>query len=320
MALVPAGRASAWTLAYHDPLLVPATGKPFSCPDPSVTYAVAPATGYVLVCTSAYERNAFPIYLSQDLIHWQPDGFVFPHGHQPRWAVHSGGGSGGRYWAPEINRVGDRWVIYFAAEYNAKKIDLEVPGDGRLKPRTMVIGYATATSLQGPWRSGVLHYRGQFNNVSAERESLGPAIDPSAVEDPSTGTLYLFWADESAQIWAGELSPDGTTLDPQIHLVLRTGEPFDCDPRDHHCTPTASATCSTAGVAPGTPATTSASRPRPNHSARSSRSHSRSSNRATASTAPATPRTRSTGRTGTPTSCTTQGPNRATSASPRSAI
>jgi beta-xylosidase len=188
------------------------------------------------VCTSAYQRNAFPIYLSQDLVHWRPAGFVFPHGHQPWWAVQSGRGSGGRYWAPEINRIGDRWVIYFSTEYDAAKIDLQVPGHGRLEPATMVIGYATSTSLAGPWHTGVLHYRGQFNATGGERESLGPAIDPSAVEDPSTGRLYLFWADESRQIWAGELSPDGMTLDPQIQLVLRTSEPFECDPRDHHCT------------------------------------------------------------------------------------
>jgi arabinan endo-1,5-alpha-L-arabinosidase len=235
--LLPAAVASAWTLSYHDPLRSPKTGKPFSCPDPSVTSAPEPGGGYVLICTSAYDRNALPIYTSRDLVHWRPDGFVFPHGHQPWWAVPSSPhGPKGRYWAPEIYRIGDRWMVYFAAVYNAAKINLDVPASGRLTPRTMVIGAAWATSLRGPWHSAVLHYRGQFNAVNSERESAGPAIDPSVVQDPSTGQLYLFWSDQSTEIWAGELSADGTKLDDQIRLVLRTSEPFECDPRDHHCT------------------------------------------------------------------------------------
>jgi arabinan endo-1,5-alpha-L-arabinosidase len=236
-ALLPAGAAAAWTLRYHDPLRSPTSGRPFSCPDPSVTDSPQPGGGYILVCTSGYSKNAFPIYTSHDLVHWLPDGFVFPHGHQPWWAVPSAAhGPQGRYWAPELYRIEGRWVVYFAAVYNAAKIDLPVPGSGRLTPRTMVVGVAWANSLRGPWHSSVLHYRGQFNNVSAEPESPGPAIDPSVVADPSTGQLYLFWSDQSTEIWAGALSADGTKLDGPISLVLRTSEPFECDPSDHHCT------------------------------------------------------------------------------------
>ena len=236
--LVPAAPASASPLRYHNPLRSPRTGKPFSCADPDVADAVAPKTGYVLVCTSGQDRDAIPIYRSQDLVHWRPDGFVFPHGHQPWWALASSvhGGPQGFYWAPEIYYIAGRWVIYFAAPYNAAKIDLEVPGAGRLPRRTIVIGDAWATSLQGPWHSAVLHYRGQFNAVDAQQEGPGPAIDPSVVQDPSTGQLYLFWSDRSTEIWAGALSADGLTLDPQIGRVLRTSEPFECDPRSRHCT------------------------------------------------------------------------------------
>ena len=236
LVLAPAAVASAWTLRYHNPLRDPKTGKPFSCPDPDVIYAPARDARYFLVCTSAFASNAIPIYASQDLVHWRPDGFVFPHGHQPWWAVKSGPGSRGQFWAPEIYQIDHRWVVYFAAEYDRAKLDLQVPGSGRLGPRTMVVGDAWAPSLRGPWHSAVLHYRGQFNAVSSEREGPGPAIDPSVVQDPGTGRLYLFWADRSTQIWAGELAASGLTLDPQIHLVLRATEPFDCDPRDHHCT------------------------------------------------------------------------------------
>jgi arabinan endo-1,5-alpha-L-arabinosidase len=237
LVLAPAAAASASSLSYHDPLRDPKTGLPLSCPDPSVTSAPAPSTGYDLVCTSGFNRDAFPIYVSQDLVHWQAAGFVFPHGHQPWWAVHSTGHpKGGRFWAPEINRIAGQWVIYFAAEYNAARLNLQIPGHGRLKPNSMMIGYATATSIAGPWHTGVLHYAGQFNDVSTQREDLVPAIDPSLVQDPATGLLYLFWSDQPTQIWAGALSPSGTTLEPQVHRVLRVSAPFECDPRDHHCT------------------------------------------------------------------------------------
>jgi arabinan endo-1,5-alpha-L-arabinosidase len=235
--LAPAAIASAWSLSYHNPLQNLKTGKPLSCPDPSVTYAPTPALSYALVCTSGFNSNAVPIYVSRDLVHWRADGFVFPHGHQPWWAVHSNGGpKGGRYWAPEINRLDGQWIIYFAAEYNAAKLDLRIPGHGRMADGRMMIGYATATSLAGPWKTGVLHYAGQFNDVSSEREDLVPAIDPSLLTDPSTGQLYLYWSDQPHQIWVGELSPSGTTLEPQIRRVLQVSEPFECDPRDHHCT------------------------------------------------------------------------------------
>jgi beta-xylosidase len=235
--LAPATAASAWTLSYHNPLRNPKTGGPLSCPDPSVTYAPTPVISYVLVCTSGFDSDAFPIYTSPDLVHWRADGFVFPHGHQPGWAIHSTGGpAGGRYWAPEIDRIDGRWVVYYAAEYNAAKLVLRIPGHGRMAPGRMMIGYATATSLAGPWRTGVLHYAGQFNNLSSEAEPLVPAIDPSIVEDPSTDQLYMFWSDQPNQIWAGELSPSGTTMEPQVREVLHVSEPFECDPRDHSCT------------------------------------------------------------------------------------
>jgi len=234
--LTPAGVASAWTLSYHDPLRSAATGKPLPCPDPSVVSAPSVNARYLLVCTSAFARNAIPIYSSPDLVHWRPDGFVFPHGHEPWWAVESGRGSRGQFWAPEMYRIDGRWVVYFAAEYNAARLTLRIPGLGRVAPGTMVVGDAWSRTLHGRWHSAILHYRGELNAVSSARENRGPAIDPSVVEDPGTGGLYLFWADRPTHIWAGELSPTGLSLDPQIHPVLTADEPFDCDPSDHHCT------------------------------------------------------------------------------------
>ena len=236
LALATTGAAAAWTLHYRNPLRNPRTGKPFSCADPFVAGVPAPGTGYVLVCTLS-KRDALPIYLSPDLVHWRADGFVFPRGHQPWWArTSTGRGSGGRFWAPEIYYRQGRWIVYFAAQYNAAKLHLQIPGGGPLANGTMILGDAWSNSLRGPWHTAVLHYRGQFNGLSPQPESPGAAIDPSVVQDPTTGELYLFWSDQSHQIWAGALSADGLTLGDQVQMVLHVGQSFECDPTSHHCT------------------------------------------------------------------------------------
>lgn len=189
------------------------------------------------MCTSGLDRDAFPIYTSPDLVHWEPDGYVFPRGHEPWWSVTSTGrGSGGRFWAPELDRIDDRWVVYFAAEDNAARLRLQVPGGATVPTGRLVIGFGAATSLAGPWRTGVLHFAGQLPSAVGVPEPAFPAIDPGVVENPATSQIYMFWADEPNQIWAGQLGAGGTTLKPPVYRVLRTTEPFECDPRDHHCT------------------------------------------------------------------------------------
>jgi GH43 family beta-xylosidase len=191
---------------------------------------------YFLVCTSDNARNTFPIWMSEDLVHWYPNGYVFPYGHQPFWAVPSDGRSHtGLFWAPSIYRIQNRWVVYFAAQYNAASHAL---GAAALKPGTMVVGVATATSLAGPWQTKILHYPGQFNavNARAQQEIAGGDIDPGVVQDPRNGHLYLFWAQQREQIWEGALSPDGMTLSPNVRVAIGVSEPWECDPFSHKCT------------------------------------------------------------------------------------
>lgn len=197
-------------------------GALLSCPDPSVTSANAGHWRYYLVCTSGHQANAFPVRGSDDLRHWHLITFVFPHGKQPWWALRSPKGA---YWAPSIYRIGGRWVVYFAAEYNRHKIHLLVAG---APAAPWVIGVATATSLRGPWRSRILHYRGQFNKAADEQEYAGGVIDPSMVQDPVTGQRYLFWAEQASSIWAAKLSPDGLTLDTQVHEVMWAQPGWEC--------------------------------------------------------------------------------------------
>jgi beta-xylosidase len=202
-----------------------AGGHLLSCPDPSVIRAHVGRYHYYLVCTSDFAADAFPIRGSNNLTSWHAVGSVFPAKHQPRWALHS---PAGRFWAPSIYRIRGQWVVYFAAQFNPAVVSLRIPHTGPVPPKTLVIGVATSRSLRGPWRSHILHFRGQFNDVSPAQESYGGDIDPSVVRDGADGQLYLFWAEQPRSIWAGRLSADGWTLEPDIQQVLRASPGWEC--------------------------------------------------------------------------------------------
>ncbi|HEY2006872.1 MAG TPA: family 43 glycosylhydrolase [Solirubrobacteraceae bacterium] len=197
-----------------------------SCPDPSVVRAHVGRYHYYLVCTSDYARDAFPIRGSNNLTSWHQVGSVFPAKHQPWWALPS---PAGRFWAPSIYRIQKRWVVYFAAQFNPAAVHLRIPHAGPVAPKTLVIGVAISRSLSGPWRSHILHYRGQFNGVSADQETYGGDIDPSVVRDAANGQLFLFWAEQPRSIWAGQLSASGWTLSPDIRQVLQASPGWECD-------------------------------------------------------------------------------------------
>src|SRR5690242_19824518 len=158
-AMTPAMAAAPTAPALHftNPLVSPRTHRPMVCPDPDVIAAHRGRWRYFMVCTSALAPNAFPIYKSRDLVHWYRDGFVFPRHRQPWWALPSPKGA---YWAPEIYRIENRWIVYFSARINRRAHPL--PGV-HLPGNTMVLGAAESTALKGPWHTRILHYRGQFN-------------------------------------------------------------------------------------------------------------------------------------------------------------
>jgi GH43 family beta-xylosidase len=226
LALIPGGALAAGAPKPHRPAAKPkppagpAAGA-LSCPDPDVTApspAVAPYR-YYLVCTSDHDRNAFPIRGSNDLKSWHFIAHLFPDGHWPWWSLAP---PHGKFWAPSIYRIQNRWVIYFAAVLDQDRINLPGPaGAYALSGGEMAIGVATATRLTGPWTTKVLHWRGQFNDVDPEQETYGGVIDASTAVDPRTGQRYLFWAEQHYSIWVGKLSADGLTLDPGIHQALQ---------------------------------------------------------------------------------------------------
>jgi GH43 family beta-xylosidase len=223
----PAARGAAMPSLVHNPLTDPKTGRPLSCPDPSVIREPHRQYSLYMVCTSDFARNAYPIWGSNDGVRWTKLGSVFPHGQGPSWAIPAGKAHG-RYWAPDLHRFDGHWVLYFAAQMTtttARALTPAPQGD-------FAIGVATTTDLRsGHWTTALLHASGQFNALRGEkgnRELTGGVIDPNEFENPVTGQRYLVWAKQSNEIFLGELSPDGLTLAPGVKRILVPSTPWEC--------------------------------------------------------------------------------------------
>jgi arabinan endo-1,5-alpha-L-arabinosidase len=151
------------------------------CPDPAVLRGDHDA--YYLVCTG----GTFPIRTSKDLVTWTETGSsILPSGKAP-WA-----GDGDRNWAPEIHRLGDGYVAYFAAS----------DASGRL-----CIGAAQAKEVLGPWKS---------QPSPLVSQSFG-VIDAHFFADDD-GTPYLYWkvdgnaVGQPTPIYAQRLAGDGLSF------------------------------------------------------------------------------------------------------------
>ena len=90
--------------------------------------------GWWLVATSNDAPDAFPILHSEDLVHWEPRGFVFPQGSEPSWAAK--GRNVADFWAPEMAKAGNEYWAVFTA---------------RQATNALAIGLARAPSPEGPW-------------------------------------------------------------------------------------------------------------------------------------------------------------------------
>lgn len=147
---------------YGDPAVIRVDG-----PDEPLWY---------LVATSNDAPDAFPILRSPDLESWDHIGFVFPAGETPDWAATGEGSSD--FWAAEMHRVGDRFVVVFTARAT----------DGSLS-----IGVATAEQPEGPF------------TPSPEPLLTGGVID-SHLLSTSAGDLLVYWKEDSNAVWPGRLA------------------------------------------------------------------------------------------------------------------
>ncbi|WBB68998.1 family 43 glycosylhydrolase [Micromonospora sp. WMMD812] len=131
-----------------------------------------------------------PTARSADLVDWTYVGDAFGPDQRPPYAA-----PGAAFWAPDVRRIGDRYVMYVTVT------DTTVSTDGS----DYAIGAATAPTPTGPWTFA-------DQPVVAPRAGGGggflTTIDPSQFTDVD-GTSYLYYGSYYGGISVTELSPDG---------------------------------------------------------------------------------------------------------------
>ena len=158
---------------YYNPVIN------YSLPDPSV---IKGEDGYFYLYATENIRN-LPIHRSKNLVDWEYVGTAFTNDTRPDFEPKGG------LWAPDINKIGDKYVLYYS---------MSVWGG----EWTCGIGCATADKPEGPFKDHGKMFRSNEINVQN-------SIDPFYIEEG--GQKYLFWGSFRG-IYAIELSDDGLSL------------------------------------------------------------------------------------------------------------
>ncbi len=140
---------------------------------------------------------------SPDLVHWEllPDALPA----LPVWAKPGGG----FVWAPEVIKIGDRYVLYYVARDRASN--------------RQCIGVATG---EEPRR-----FRDDHDRPLICQTSEGGSIDPSPFRDGDH--LYLYWKNDgnccgyTTYIYVQELAPDGQSLLGQPIRLLQNDQRWE---------------------------------------------------------------------------------------------
>ncbi|MEU1398498.1 family 43 glycosylhydrolase [Micromonospora zamorensis] len=138
------------------------------------------------------EFHRVPTARSANLVDWTYVGDAFGPEQRPPYAA-----PGAAFWAPDVRRVGDQWVMYVTVT------DTTVSAEGS----DYAIGAATAPTPTGPWTFAA-------QPVVAPRPGGGGGylwtIDPSQFTDVD-GRGYLYYGSYYGGISVTELSADGLT-------------------------------------------------------------------------------------------------------------
>ena len=143
---------------------------------------------------------------SNDLVHWKFVGWAFPE--IPKEAVdwvhtHNEGVGATNIWAPYVMKKGDKYRLYYSVSAFGKK--------------SSWIGLAESSSPVGPWQQ-----KGAV--VKSNNHTSMNAIDPSVIEDPANGRIWMHYGSYFGGLYCVELDPaTGLTLknDDLGHLVAR---------------------------------------------------------------------------------------------------
>lgn len=174
-ALALAASVSAQTAVYRNPIIDK------NSPDPTILRA---DDGSFYLYATENTRNV-PIYHSTDLVNWNLLGTAFTDESRPKWNAK------GMIWAPDINKIGDKYVLYYAKSVWGGEWEAGV-------------GVAVANSPQGPFTDC-------GNIIDSRKIGIQNCIDPFYIEDG--GHRCLFWGSFHG-IYGAELTADGLSLKP----------------------------------------------------------------------------------------------------------
>jgi len=181
-AIVLAGFSAA---ALAEPSFVPVYKDNF--PDPFVV-----VNGGEFIAYATNDGINLPMVVSRDLVTWTPVGDSAGK-RLDGMPVLAAWVKAGRTWAPEVMRVGNRWLLYYTASHRKKNVQC--------------IGVASADNPRGP-----------FRDSSAEpmlcQFELGGTIDANPFRD-ADGKLYLYYKSDGnavgkgTAIWGQQMTADG---------------------------------------------------------------------------------------------------------------
>lgn len=166
----------------------------YSLPDPSI---IKGEDGYFYLYATEDIRN-LPIHRSKDLVNWEFVGTAFTDATRPDFEPEGG------IWAPDINKIGDKYVLYYS---------MSVWGG----EWTCGIGCAVSDRPEGPFKDCGMMFRS--NGIKVQN-----SIDPFYIEDK--GHKYLFWGSFRG-IYAIELSEDGLSLKSGSSPVQIAGTAYE---------------------------------------------------------------------------------------------
>ena len=166
----------------------------YSLPDPSIRQG---EDGYFYLYATEDIRN-LPIHRSKDLVNWEFVGTAFTDATRPDFEPEGG------IWAPDINKIGDKYVLYYS---------MSVWGG----EWTCGIGCAVADRPEGPFKDCGMMFRS--NGIKVQN-----SIDPFYIEED--GRKYLFWGSFRG-IYAIELSKDGLTVKSGATPVQIAGTAYE---------------------------------------------------------------------------------------------
>ena len=165
---------------------------------------------FLAYATNAEEGRAnVQMARSTNLVDWEfvreGDGLHDAMPDLPPWARE------GWTWAPEVIRLGERYLLYFTAKER--------------RSEKQCVGVAESADPRGPFTS-------QATDPLVCQRDLGGTIDPTAFRD-ADGQLYLYYKNDGnavgqpTQIFGQRLSPDGLSLAGEPVALLRNDRDWE---------------------------------------------------------------------------------------------